>query len=284
METVAEVKATEAKVEAPIVEAPKEDLITRVSKVKVESPKADVTIEEPKFDINDIEKITDPVAKEQALRAYKSFQRGFNEKYQELATLRKDLETIKNQNTQWTPDRIKQELNKPDFIQASQTVLQEQNPPNSGMNDTEWSSLTVNEKKQWQGMQQELASLKQQQNNQQILQNFKQQDETLKTKYANYDPQAVDVITNELLTGKRLATREDLFRSLDYENAVKRAYELGKQDGNVDKIEKTNASSYDGLSTGKPATDIPVPEKNESTNSFFGRLVENNIRKQKAQR
>jgi hypothetical protein len=270
-------------VETPVAEPVKEDLISRVSKVKVDAPKVDLNIEEPKFDVNDIEKITDPAAKEQVTRAYKSFQRGFNQKFQELADLRKKLE-VTQQPTTWTKDRIRQELNKPDFIQASQEVLQEQNPPQSGMSDTEWSSLTTNEKKQWQGMQQEIANLKQQQNQQQVLQNFKMQDETLKTKYANYDPNAVDIITSELLTGKRQATREDLHKAIDYDNAVNRAYQLGLQDGGSNKTEKLNASVYDGLSTGKPATDVPVAEKNESTNSFFGRLVANNLAKQKAQR
>ena len=152
------------------------------------------------------------------------------------------------------------------------------------MSETEWSSLTANEKKQWQVMQNELTSLKQQQNQQQILQSFKAQDDTLKTKYANYDPQAVDMITNDLLTGKRQATREDLFRSYDYENAVKRAYELGKQDSGIVNIEKVNASAYEGLQTGKPATDTPIAEKNESTHSLFRRIVENNLRKQQVQR
>jgi hypothetical protein len=260
-----------------------EDLITRASKVKLESKPTDLNIEEPKFDVNDIEKIADPQAKEQALRAYKSFQRGFNQKFQELAELRKQVEA-KNQPTQWTPERIRTELNKPDFIQASQAVLQEQNPPNSGMNETEWSSLTVAEKKQWQAMQSELTSLKQQQANQQIMQNFKLQDETAKTKYANYDSQAVDIITDELLQGKRQATREDIFKSFDYENAVKRAYELGKQDGQVDKTEKTNASTFDGVTNTQPAKDIPQPEKNEGVTSYFGRLVQRNIEKMKAQR
>jgi hypothetical protein len=268
---------------APVVEVPKEDLISRVSKVKVEVPV--INVEEPHFDVNDIEKITDPVAKEQATRAYKSFQRGFNQKFQELSEMRKQLESQKAQQpTQWTPERIKQELNKPDFIQASQTVLQEQNPPNSGMNETEWSSLTATEKKQWQAMQNELTSLKQQQSRDALLQNFRVQDETLKTKYANYNPEAVDMITSELLTGKRQATREDLFRSLDYENAVKRAYELGKQDSKIDKQEKINASSFDGVNSGKPAVDLPVAEKNESAQSYFGKLVFNNIKKMQAQR
>ena len=119
-----EITTTSTATSNAVVETPvKEDLISRVSKVKVDKT-PEVNIEEPKFDINDIEKIQDPQAKEQALRAYKSFQRGFNEKYQELAQIRKELDAIKNQATNWTPDRIKQELNKPDFIQASQAVLQ----------------------------------------------------------------------------------------------------------------------------------------------------------------
>lgn len=290
METSNEIAAQEtvvAPVVAPIVETPKveENLISRVSKVKLDAPKTDINVEEPKFDINDIEKIADPVAKEQAMRAYKSFQRGFNTKFKELSEMRKQLEAQKQQQpTQWTKDRIKQELNKPDFIQASQEVLQEQNPPNSGMNETEWSSLTATEKKQWQAMQQELTSLKQQRNNEQVLQSFRVQDEQLKGKYAHYQPEAVDIITTELLTGKRQATREDLFKSIDYDNAVTRAYKLGLEDAKLEKQDKINASSFDGISTGKPAQDLPVAAKNESAVSYFGKLVENNIRKMQAQR
>lgn len=270
--------------QAPVTPTPQtEDLVSRVSKVKIDTTLPEITIDEPKFDVNDIEKIADPQAKEQALKAYKSFQRGFNAKFQELAELRKQMES-KNQPTQWTPDKLRQEINKPDFIQASQAVLQEQNPMQSGMTDTEWSSLTANEKKQWQVMQQELASLKQQNAQQEILQNYKAQDDTLKQRYADYDPQAVDIITNELLSGKRQATREDLWKAIKHDENVKRAYELGKQDGSSDKLDKQNASAYDGLSTGKPATDVPVAEKNESTSSFFGRLVARNLEKQKVQR
>jgi hypothetical protein len=70
METTAELAAQAAAVApgtpvVPPVEAPKEDLISRVSKVKVDAPV--INVEEPHFDVNDIEKITDPAAKEQAM-------------------------------------------------------------------------------------------------------------------------------------------------------------------------------------------------------------------------
>ena len=283
-ETIVQSNTVETPAEAPKVETPvKEDLVTRASKFKVETPKVDINVEEPKFDVNDIEKITDPAAKEIALKAYKSFQRGFNQKFQELAELRKQTEASK-QPTAWSPERIKAEMNKPDFIEASKVVLQEQNPPESGMTETEWSSLTTNEKKQWQAMQQELASLKQQQVTEQIRNNYKQQDEQLKAKFANYNPEAVDILTNDLLAGKVQATREHIFKALDYEAMADRAYKMGLQDALLEKQDKLNASAYTGLTTGKPATDVPVAEKNESSQSFFRRIVANNIAKQKIQR
>jgi len=268
--------------------APKEDLITRASQVKLEPKISDVpevNVEEPHFDINDIEKIEDPAAREQATKAYKSFQRGFNQKFQEVAELRKSLEAKTQQSTKWTPERIKQELlNNPDFIQASQTVLQDQPPTETGMSETEWSSLTESEKKQWKSMQAELNSLKQKQHQEEVLKNFRSQDEVLKTKYANYDPNAVDIITGDLLAGKVQATREDLFKVYDYENAVRRAYELGKQDGNVDKQEKLNSSSFDGLGNVRVSGEKPEPTKGESDKSFFSRLVQSNIQKMKQTR
>jgi hypothetical protein len=278
--------APEVKVETPVTPevkpVVKEDLMTRVANFKTEAKLPEVNVEEPKFDINDIDKIADPVAKEQAMRAYKSFQRGFNQKFQELAETRKALEAKAQASTTWTPERIKQELlNNPDFIQASQKVLQDQPPANSNMNETEWSSLTDSEKKQWSNMQAELQSLKQKQHNDEILKNFRMQDETIKTKFPDYDPNAVDIITDELLTGKRNATREDIWKVYKHDENVQRAYELGKMDALQEKHEKTNGSSFEGLSTRVSNGEKLEPIKGESDRSFFTRLVESNIQKMK---
>lgn len=288
--TVSELPKSEAVATNPEqVAQPKQDLIARVSQVKVaaevgqESGVSNVS-DENTFDINEIDKIQDPAARDAAMRAYKSFQRGFDRKFKEVAEMRRQVES-QAQPKPWTPERIRQELlTNPEFLQASQSVLQDHNPPDSGMSDTEWSSLTASEKKQWQSMQNELASLKNQQVQQQIAEDYKRQDDALKSKYANYNSQAVDILTNDLLTGKVQATREHIFKALDYESAVKRAYELGKQDSLAERQEKLNASAYDGFVTGKPAMDSPAAEKNESTQSFFRRLVANNVVKQQAQR
>lgn len=260
----------------------KEDLMTRVSKVKLAQPLPEVNIEEPKFDINDIDKIADPVAKEQALKAYKSFQRGFNQKFQELAEMRKNLEAKNQTATKWTPERIKQELlNNPEFIQASQAVLQDQPPHDSTMSETEWSSLTAGEKTQWKNMQAEISQLKQRQRDDEILKNFRSQDEQLKTKFPDYEPQAVDMITSELLAGKRQATREDLWKAYKHDENVKKAYELGKLDALQEKHEKLNGSSFEGLGTTHTNGEKLSPEKGESDKNFFSRVVLNNLSKMK---
>ena len=290
-ETTVEQKPVETKVEPPVTnqqppvqEPPKqEDLVTRASKVKLEPTNNPQSIEEPKFDLNDIEKITDPVAKEQALKAYKSFQRGFNDKFQQLAEIRKTYEA-KLANDKWTKERIKQIQNDPEFIRAAQEVMQEQNPPESGVTDTEWSAMTSKEKQQLLSMQAEIQSLKAQQQQQAILSEFRKQDEQLKNRYANYDSQKVDILTADLLSNKVKATREHLFKALDYDEAVRRAYELGKQDGQVERSEKIGASSFEGVTTTQPAKDTPQPENNESTMSYFRKLAYNAIQKQKAQR
>jgi hypothetical protein len=113
---------------------------------------------------------------------------------------------------------------------------------------------------------------------------LKKQDETLKTRYANYNPEAVDIITSDLLTGKVRATREDLWKVYDYEPAVKRAYELGRQDGQTEKQEKVNSISAEGMSTMQPNKEVPKPGEKESTHSYFGRIVMGNLTKMNVRR
>lgn len=265
---VAEVK-TEP-VAQPVAEAPvtpKEDLLTRVSKVNL-TPKPKEPDNPFGLSKEDYDKVnTDPTLS----KFYKSMQADYTRSKQQIAAEKKDLEAKLNQDKSWTPERIATLLNDPNFVQAAQQVLT--NPPNSGYNNTEWSMLSDNEKKQIVGMQQQIQSLQLQN----TLAGIKQQDEQLKTKYANYDPQAVDIITNDLLQGKVQATREHLYKVLDYDNAVNRAYELGKQDARVDTTEKVNSSSVDGYVM-KGEREVPAANKGESGGSFFRRLAENNLR------
>lgn len=251
---------------APVEKKPEPDLITRVSQVKVE-PKVEPTeIKEPEFDYKEIEAIQDPTAKAQALAAYKSFQKGFNQKFQEIAELRKTLEkqVVKPEPPNWTPERVQELTKDPTFIAAAQSIV--------GTKEDDTSMLSTQEKAKIQEMDNELKNLRQQ-----SYRAYKvQQDEVLKGKYANFKPEAVDTITNDLLTGKIQANREYIWKAYDYEDAVQRAYNLGLKDRNLD--EKVNAISIEGLAI--KGTDTPIQRnEGESNSSLWRRIAERNLSK-----
>lgn len=257
-----------------------ESLVTRASKIKLEEPKKEA---DNPFGLTseDFQKVTtDPVLS----KYYKSMLSDYTKKTMSVADEKKTVEAKLAEMSNWTKDRVKTLQSDPAFLKAAQEVLAEQNPPNSGYSDEAWGNLSQEDRQRMVTMQQKILEMEQKSQLQQQLTELKQQDETLKTRYANYNPEAVDIITNDLLTGKVRATREDLWKVYDYEPAVKRAYELGRQDGNTEKQEKTNSISAEGLSTLQPQKELPKAEKNESSASYFGRLVmgrlaEKNIRR-----
>ena len=255
------------------------DLITRVSQMK---PKVDDTQQantgEGKFNINDldahIEKITDPALKEQFLGLKKSLISGENQKYQEIATLRKQYETRLAEVSTWSPERLKQEMNKPDFVQAATEVLQTGNPKSSGLTDEQYSALSEGEKAELNQMRQKLTLLEQ--SNWEAVK--AQQDAQLKDKYANYDPKIVDDLTTNLMKGTVKPGRGDLWKVIDYENAVKRAYELGLQDKQVQNQEKISGMSFaDGRNMQMPSG--IERQKGESVESFLRRSYEHHSAK-----
>lgn len=259
---------------APVKEP---ELITRVSSFQPETKseiKPTGEISEPEFDFKEIEAIKDPTAKEQALKAYKSFQKGFNTKFQELAKLRQSVETQKKEEG-WSPERIQALLQNPEFIQAAQSVVGVNSQP---AREEEPSALTDKDKQKIQELETELVKIRQTN-----IQSFiSQQDSQLKTRYANYNPQAIDTLTSDMIAGKVQATREHLWKVLDYDEAVQRAYELGKQDGVGKKQEKLQSNSVEGLTTVK-AEGVLNPEKGENDRSFFRRLVMDNMNKVKTE-
>jgi len=235
----------------------KPDLVTRASQVKVE-PKP-TQVNEPEFDYKEIEAIKDPVAKEIALKAYKSFQRGFNQKFQDIASLRKDLENKSQEFSNWTPERVQSLINDPKFVEAARNVVGTQN---------EQTYETETDKKVKE-LENQLNQLK----GQSVLQTFKQQDEEIAKRYANYNPKKVDEITAEMLSGKVQATREHLWKVLDYEDAVQRAYQLGLEDKKLNLNDKISSASYSPNSTTITSSgEKPMPEKGESDRDFLKRM------------
>jgi hypothetical protein len=139
---------TEVKTEAK--ETPKEDLISRVSKVKVEAPKPK---EEPSNPFSLTREDWDRVQSDPSLKKYyQSMLTDYQKKTTEVSEQKKLLEQQKAA-ANWTPERIQQLLNDPQFVQAAQQAVALQNPPNSGLTDQEYSALTDKEKAQLNNLQ-----------------------------------------------------------------------------------------------------------------------------------
>jgi hypothetical protein len=256
--------------EAPVIQetSPEVDLVTRVSQVKTETQAKEEI--DGKFNINEldatIEKLPDPVLKEQVLGLKKSLLKGENQKYQEIANLRKQYETELAKQTSWTPERVQGLMQDQNFVKAAQSILNTPSQDNSMLTETERKTLDDNNR--------QIQSIMYQ--NQQLLR--VQQDTQLKNKYANYEPNVVDKITEDLLQGRVQATREELWKVVDYDSAVKRAYELGKQDRQTQNQEKaTGMTVTGGVNMGTPG--IVERLKGETTQKFMTRAYQEHLKK-----
>ena len=249
-----------------------DDLLKRVAAFKpseAQPPSTEVPLSDIKLD-----DIKDPTARAIVEKKNKDLERGFTKKFEELANIRKQYEARQTEDANWTPERIQKLLNDPTFVQAAQTVAGVQpGTKQAGLSDTEWSALSETEKAKINEMQNQLRNIQQMH-----LQSVKaQEDAQLKAKYATYNSQAVDIITNDLLQGRVNATREHLFKVLDYENAVQRAYELGRQDAKAKTEEKVNSMSYVGNTGTQVSSSGIAPEKGESNSSFWNKIVMKNL-------
>ena len=248
--------------------AKQEDLVTRASKVNITSPQKKDEGNPFGLTKEDYDKVqSDPTLS----KFYKSMQADYVRKTQETAELKRQTEDKAKQLSNWTPERVQQLLNDQQFVQAAQQVAQSQNPTNSGLTDQEYSALTKTEQAQLSNMQQQLQSMQQQ--NWQMQQ--KAQDEQLKSKYANYAPDIVDTTVNQLVNGQVKANREYVWKAIDYDDAVRRAYELGKQDRVMETTEKQQATSLTGFQA-TPQNNI-TPTQGESNRDFFRRVAQQRL-------
>ena len=265
------VQPIEEPVENLEVQEPKPNLLQRVSSYK-ETPKQEevAPTDDVDFDVNEINNIENPAAREYAMKAYKSMQRGFGKKLQERSELAKKVELLEsavNDTKSWTPEKIQSLLNDQGFVQAAQSVYQHQS-----QDTDEYSALSEAEQREITQLKTKIASLEQ--NNWQSVK--VQQDEKLKSTYVNYNPVAIDTLTADLLQNKVQATREDLWKVIDYEPGIKRAYELGRQDEREGITEKANSLSVEGVSTSR--NDSPLERKEgESSGELFKRVALKNL-------
>lgn len=202
-------------------------------------------------------------------------QRGFNQKFQEIAELRKELQATNETQKGWTPDKVQSLLSDPNFINSAQQLNQSQNPQESGLTNDEYSTLSDTEKS---SLNLALSESKQTRNELQKLQqtrDFEKQDTQLSQKYSNYNPSQVDKLYGDMMSGNVSATREALWQVLDYEPGMNRAYEMGVKDGQKNGSEMSNSASVEGRNI---ISSAPLErEKGESGRNYFKRIAERNL-------
>ena len=253
-------KVVDQPVTTPKVEtgSPEQDIVSRVSQ------SAETKETEELFNINDIEKIENPQARDYAQKAYKSFEKGFQKKYQDLAEQRKGFEQKLADMGKWSPERIQKELQNPEFVQAARAVAGTQEQ------ETEESAVTIENRQKIKELEAQITNA-----------GMVRQDEVLRVKYKDYDPKVVNSLIQDLQTGKIKATREDLWKIANFDKYTDRAYQLGKKDKNLDLTEKIESTSVDGIQA-TASEEVLKPEKNEKDEVYFMRLALKNLKEQQA--
>jgi len=226
------------------------------------------------FNRNDVNKITDPVARQYVENLEKSLKSGFHKKMNELNERIQVVEKEKKQG--WTPERVEQIYADPTFQSAAKSFLSTRSGAGStrdggGPSDDEMSFLTDDER----------GELKRTQNaanaalNTAMQIQSQQEDQLLAQRYgSHYDSKQVTQIQEDLLANRVVATREHLWKVVDYDSAVKRAYELGRNDERGGITEKHSASTAGGTTTVTSSEDVPAKNQGESTPAYFTRLAQ----------
>lgn len=251
-----------------------DDIVSRVLSHKEEvAPTPKVEEGEGHFNYAEIEKITDPEAKKYAESAYKSFEKGYQKKFQELANERKQLEQQMSESGKWTPEKVQSLLSNQEFINASQTVMQQANPTGGELSDDEWSALSQSEKAEFKSMQSKILQMENQNKQMQMKTELESQINSLSGKYASFNKDKVLSLLSDVNAGKFNATLEHIHKVVDYEDAIKRAYRMGKEDRKIDVEEKVNVSTpIDSGTVAKTSTEV-VRREGESAKQFLMRRM-----------
>jgi hypothetical protein len=227
------------------------------------------------YDPRKIEEIKDPQARQLVEELKKSMERGYNNKFMKLANEKKEVENLRTQleaqtNQPWTPERVQGLLRDPNFTQAAQQVQQSQPPQDWSGSNEEWSTLTPNEKRQFSELRNEVQSLRQNQNRQLIS----SEEEKIKAKYPDYDPNNVERWYKDAAEGRipEGQIRELIHKALNFEKYVEGGYKFGLEDRNVMLREKAGAMSPNNVQT-QTVTDVPKRAEGESSRSLFAKLA-----------
>ena len=250
------------------------DLTSRVSEVSLEQeqPKAD-----KKYDRNEFESVLSklpPEAQEQVKLFQQTLYKGADEKFQEAARMRQEAENLKNRG--YSKEDIQAMLQDPNFVATVQQLNEEkqyaENPQGSGLSNEEWSYLTPKEKATIASANKKVEALEGKWNAYAQMQEHQKQHDTLKTRYKNYNSDAVTEIYNGLLTGKVQANLEHLWKALDYDSAIKRGVEYGKKLAQGQVQEKMDVSAPTGLNVNQNYVP-PTKENKTSGADYFKQLA-----------
>lgn len=254
-------------VDTLIPNVPEVDIVAKVSQIKKPDPQNSAET------YKEFDEIKDPVAKQVAIDRDKKRQADYTRKTQELAEQRRSLESKFKEVKTWTPQRIQQELlNNPEFLQAAQQIAGNQNPPNSGLTDEQFSALTDKEKQEFATLKSELSQMKQSNIQATIRSEIAQKDAHLQSKFGDYNPSQIDEATQKLATMNLANIREYVYKAQFHDEHVQAAYEMGKQDGRGLTQDKINAISPASTMNATNNDGIPTKEKGESDQAFFLRL------------
>ena len=267
-----------------------EDIVSRVSSQQdiVQNTDTESDPEDNSFDRKEIEQIQDPQAREIAQKAYDSLRKGADKKFREAAELRKELqkerETLQLEQeslNKWTPQRVESLLNNDAFKNAVTEYQHLINPTPDQVSNDEWSSMTDAEKKAIHTLANKVQTLEQQALTEKQKQVYEKQDLELSNRYKNYNPSQVSELRTGLINGSVTATNEHLWKVIDYEPAIKRAYELGKQDRQLNLNEKINATTVQEPTQSMQSSPEVQRQEGESAFNFLKRRMHERFAQQK---
>lgn len=104
------------------------------------------------------------------------------------------------------------------------------------------------------------------------------EDARLQSKYQGlYNPNAINQFLGDVQNGTANLSRELIFKALDYDNAVRRWYDWGKEESYEENPNKGQSSMLSGIQSGgeRAGYEAVKPEKGENRLSYFQRLFDN---------
>lgn len=225
-----------------------------------------------------LDQIKDPVAKQLLQEKITNLEKHFNQKYMKVSEDQKALEAERAKlNQPWTPEKLKAELQRQDFINSAQMLQSEQAPANAPVSQEQWSYLTPEERgeimRPIQNLQKQVEGLQIQ--NQSVMRD--KIDTTMKSKWGDYDPSKVDSflgqVNNRQISDEQLI--EMSWKALNYDRYVERAHKLGLEGRQIELQEKQQGSSFSsGNGHTNPQQEPPKREANESSPNYFKKLAD----------